>query len=74
VDENDLGWGQLALGNRPPPSKLNHTLKGTFIFTANDLAKKFVNNPTELNLLAILGLPKLGRTRMHEIRPGRRWN
>ena len=66
VDENDLGWAHLALANRPPPAKLHHTLKGTFIFTANYLAKEYIRNPNELNLLAILALPKLGTTPMHE--------
>ena len=66
VDENDLGWAHLALANRPPPAKLHHTLKGTFSFTANYLAKEYIRNPNELNLLAILALPKLGTTPMHE--------
>ena len=65
-DDEEVGAAQLALANRPPASKLHHTLKGTFILAANDLAKKYVEKPTELNLLAILALPKLGIAPMHE--------
>jgi hypothetical protein len=54
------------LANRPPPAKLHHTLKGTFIFTANYLAKEYIRNPNEVNLLAILALLRLGTTPMHE--------
>ena len=68
-DENDVdevGAAQLALANRPPASKLHQTLKSTFILTANELAKNYDEKPTELNLLAILALPKLGIAPTHE--------
>ena len=65
-DEDEVGAAQLALANRPPASKLHHTLKSTFIFTANELSRDYVKEPTELNLLAILALPKLGIAPTHE--------